>query len=612
MRSPGSTFARCFLRGIGAKWRPALGLLALGLGPSCSGSSGEEPTPTVALAGTIGAQTEFQGLLRDFSRGSRDERQKMKTRLFTFRQAHALTPLGRTADALLAWIAMDEGALDQALREAAFVQGVTGAGTTSDLARTVQGATLRRMGSPEQAFETLSPLVSKLIDGYARALLNEEIVLSALASKKWQRALSLMGVWLREAGAEEQALVKSKIERALLEIPPEELLKSLSRARGIAVASFAEEEQAIRKLLARRLATVARERRDADLAQQLLQTSGALLGDQGDAVAQLATGVTKARVEPRTVGLLLTLGSDEARRRSAEAADGIAHGLGLPGSVARLVSREDRGGAQGVEEALATLSADGASILIAGIDDDHATRAAKFAEDQQIPVILLRPPARPASSAPGRFTFVLGEDPGAVEGAMAAALAARGSTPVAVVSEDPRRHGAQPAAEITQLRSCAGVETTGRPAGVLGIVLGASCAREAMRALAGPKIRFAATFEATLLGPLALPKGSVVSLAGIYPIDPAVPPAAIQTWMADHATAPGWWAGLGHDAAVLAWAGVRTLPQQGTEDPREVTTRRAQAAQALGEAEVALWTSEARGFGGSRALPRSIGAKELR
>ncbi len=57
---------------------------------------------------------------------------------------------------------------------------------------------------------------------------------------------------------------------------------------------------------------------------------------------------------------------------------------------------------------------------------------------------------------------------------------------------------------------------------------------------------------------------------------------------------------------------MRTLPQQGTEDPREVTTRRAQAAQALGEAEVALWTSEARGFGGSRALPRSIGARELR
>ncbi|MEO7327456.1 MAG: hypothetical protein ABI193_02680 [Minicystis sp.] len=612
MRSPGSTCVRRIFREIGAKCGPVLGLVALALGPSCSGSSGEEPTPTAALAGSIGAQSELQGLLRDFSRGSRDERLKMKTRIFAFRQAYALTPLGRVADALLAWIAMEEGALEQALREAAFVQTVTGAGTTSDLAKTVQGATLRRMGSPEQALETLTPLVSKLIDGYARALLNEEIVLAAIASKRWQRALSLMGVWLREAGVEEEALVKGKIERALLEIPPEELLKSLSRARGIEVASFAEEEQAIRKLLARRLATVARERRDADLAQQLLQTSGALLGDQGDAVAQLATGVTKARVEPRTVGLLLTLASDETRRRSAEAADGIAQGLGLPGSVARLVSREDRGGPQGVEDALATLSADGASILIAGIDDDHAMRAAKFAEEKQIPVILLRPPARAASASPGRFTFVLGEDPGAVETALAAALVARGSSPVAIVSEDPRRHGDQLAAEIAQLRSCVGVETTGRPAGVLGIVLGASCAREVMRASAGPKIRLAASFEATLFGPLALPKGSVVSTAGIYPIDAAAPPAAIQGWMTDHAAPPGWWAGLGHDAAVLAWAGVRTLPQQGTEDPREVTTRRAQAAQALGEAEVALWTSEARGFGGGRALPRSIGAKELR
>jgi hypothetical protein len=587
-------------------------LLALALGPACSGASSEEPTPTAALAGSIGAQSEIQGLLRDFARGSRDERLKMKTRLFAFRQAYALTPLGRTADALLAWVAMDEGALEQALREAAFVQGVTGAGTTSDLAKTVQGAALRRMGAPEQALEKLSPLVSKLIDGYARALLNEEIVLAAIASKKWQRALELMGVWLREAGAEEQALVKSKIERALLEIPPEELLKSLSRARGIEVASFAEEEQAIRKLLARRLATVARERRDADLAQQLLQTSGALLGDQGDAVAQLATGVTKARVEPRTVGLLLGLGSDEARRRGAEAADGIAQGLGLPGSAARLVSREARAGAQGVEEALATLSADGASILIAGIEDEQARVAAKFAEEQQIPVILLRPPAQAPSGPPGRFTFVLGEDPGVVEATMAAALVARGSTPVAIVSEDPRRHGDRSGPEIAQLRSCAGAEGAGRPAGALGMVLGASCAREAMRAAAGPKIRFAATFEATLLGALPLPKGSLISTAGIFPLDATSPPASLAPWMADHATGPGWWAGLGHDAAVLAWAGVQALPQQGTEDPREVTARRAQAAQALGEAEAGLWTSEARGFGGARVLPRSIGVRELR
>jgi len=49
----------------------------------------------------------------------------------------------------------------------------------------------------------LSPLVSKLIDGWARALLNEEIVQSALAAKRWQRALQLMAVWLREAGPEE-------------------------------------------------------------------------------------------------------------------------------------------------------------------------------------------------------------------------------------------------------------------------------------------------------------------------------------------------------------------------------------------------------------------------
>lgn len=598
---------------LGGK-RLALALGSLALAAACGGSGSEGPTPTASLATSVGAQSEFQGLLRDFARGSRDERVKMKTRLFAFRQAYALTPLGRTADALLAWVAMDEGELDRALREAAFVQTVTGAGTTSNLARTVQGATMRRMGSPDKAMEALSPLVSKLIDGYARALLNEEIVLSALASKRWQRALELMGVWLREAGAEERELVRSRIERVLVEIPPEELLKSLGRARGIEVARFAEEEQEIRKLLARQLAHVARERRDADLAQQLLQTSGALLGDQGDPIAQLATGVTKARVEPRTVGLLLSLRTDETRRRGVEAADGIAHGLGLPGSAARLVSRDDRGGKVSVDEALSNLSADGASILIAGIDDDHASLAAKFAEDNQIPVILLRPPVKPTKGAKGRFTFVLGEDPGAVEGAVASALALRGAAPVAIFAEDPRRHDDRPGPDVAELRGCGGVEAGGRPAGVLGVVLGASCAREAMRATAGPKIRFGATFEATLLGPLGLPPGSLVATAGLYPVpgDPAQTPPSLKGWMSAHAVPPGWWAALGRDAAVLAWAGVQVLPRQGTEDPREVTAQRAKAAQALGEAEAELWTSEARGFGGARLLPRAIGVRELR
>jgi hypothetical protein len=76
--------------------------------------------------------------------------------------------------------------------------------------------------------------------------------------------------------------------------------------------------------------------------------------------------------------------------------------------------------------------------------------------------------------------------------------------------------------------------------------------------------------------------------------------------MKDHASPPSWWAGLGHDAAMLAWAGVQALPERGTEDPKEVADRRVLAAQALGSAQADLWTTAARGFAGARAIPRSV------
>ncbi|MFO0756372.1 MAG: hypothetical protein U0359_07770 [Byssovorax sp.] len=586
-----------------------LAALALGLFPLGCGATATEPTPTAALAGTIEAQVALDGLIRDFARGSSAERIAMKSRLTAFRTDQALTPLGRTADALLAWIALEEGDLDRAIREAAFVRTVAAAGTTSDLARTVQGAALRRQGHPEQALSTLSPLVSKLIDGYARALFNEEIVLAAVEAGIYDRALTLIGVWLREAALEDQPLVRSKIDQVLTRIPASALLRSLGRARGAEVARLAEEEQEIRKLLARRLARVAQEQHDPDLAKRVLDSARDLLGDQGDAVAHLATGATRARVEPQTIGLLLSLGDDVTRHRAAEVVDGLSHGLGLPGSKARLVSRENRGGSSGVEDALALLSTDGASILIAGLDDESAVGAAIFAEKNHIPVILLRPPVHPdasLSAAPDRFTFVLGEDPADVERILAAALVERGSGKVAIVAEDPARHHGASGPDIVQILGCGSLDAASHAADLRGAVLGGSCAKEALHTWLGPKIRFAMSFESTLFGPFAVPKGTLFAKAGLYPLSAASIPPEIKPWMIDHPAEPGWWAGLGHDAAVLAWAGVSALPETGTEDPDEVGARRARATAALGDAQATLWTSEARGFGGKRLLPRAI------
>ncbi len=591
----------------------ALAGALLATGNGCSGA-GRVPRPTASLAMTAPAQIGLRELVDEWARSSRTERMAMKARIVAYRHRFSDEPAAQMADALFAWVTMEEGYFGQAEALAVAVQARAVAGTTSDLARTIQGASLRRRGEPDAALSALSPLVSKLIDGWARALLNEEIVQSAIAAKKWQRALHLMAVWLREASPEERDGVQARIAQNLGRAPASEQRKLLDQARGIEIALLAEEEGEMRKLLAQQLATFAREKRDVELAQHLLATSGPLLGDQGDAIARLATGVTKARVEARTVGLLLSLRSAETRRRGVEVTDGITYGLGLlgaggngsattgRGNTPRLVSRDDRGAVERIDEALAALSADGAAILIAGVDGEEADAAARFAEQNQIPVLLLRPAGKGDTPPTGRFTFLLGDDPAAVEAALAAELVAKGATPVAIVAEEPRRH-ATPPVGVTAIRGCNEATSPWKPLGVGGIVLGAACAREAIAAAGSPRIVFGAALE---LGFAVLPTGSVSAQAGIYPMDAAHLSPAAAPWLKDHAAAPSWWAGLGHDAAVLARAGVQALPETGTEDPKEIADRRAIAAQALGAAQADLWTTAARGFGGARVLPRSV------
>jgi len=591
----------------------ALAAVLLATVNGCSGA-GRASKPIASLALTTPAQTTLQAIVEAWARSSRTERMAMKARIVAYQRQFGNEPPGPMADALFAWVTMEEGYFGQAEELAALVQTRAVAGTTNDLARTIRGAALRRRGEPAAALRMLSPLVSKLIDGWARDLLNEEIVQSALAAKQWQRALQLMAVWLREASPEEHDEVDARIAQNLARAPASELRNLLDRAQGIEIALLAEEEREMRKLVVQQLATFAREKRDVELAQHLLKTSGPLLGDQGDAIARLATGVTKARVEARTVGLLLSLRSNETRRRGVELTEGIAYGLGLPGAwgegtpatgrrtSARLVSRDDRGAVDRIDEALAALSADGAAILIAGVDGEEADAAARFAEQNQIPVLLLRPAGKGETPPPGRFTFLLGDDPAAVEDALAAALVAQGATTVAIVAEDPRRHGTPPSG-VTAIRGCSEATSPWKPLGVSGIVLGASCAREAIAAAGSPRIVFGAALE---LGSTVLPTGSLQAQAGIYPMDAAHLSPAAAPWLKDHATPPSWWAGLGHDAAALAWAGVQALPEKGTEDPKEVAGRRALAAQALATAQADLWTTAARGFGGARVLPRSV------
>ncbi|WP_437287353.1 hypothetical protein [Sorangium sp. So ce406] len=614
--NPVNTFGR-----ISAAFSAAAALLALGAataGAGCGGTGGGAAV-SQTLSRSPAAQAELHRILTRFASGARAERIALEPELVAFRERYPDDDLIRVADAHLAWIALEQGDVRRAEALSAEIEargrGATGA--TEDIARVLRGAALRRAGKPKPAFGVLRPLVSKVIDAYVRSLLNEEVTSAAMEAGAWTQALELMGVWLREAGDDERAAVRAQIGVLLRKVPIEHLVSAL-RA-GQAAGDVVDPEVDLRSLVAERLAIVARERRDVALAKELLDRAGPLLGRQGDAVFEIAAGAGTARVEPPTVGLLLSTRTPESRRRSVEVAAGVAHGLGLlrPGSDARLVSR-DVGGEGGVEEALSSLTAEGAAVLIAGSNREQATAAAKFARTHEIPVLLVHPPEPAALD--GAFVFVVGEEPARSVEVLAAALAERGAKPVAVVGAGDADGG------VALALPCDGTfdPRALRPLGIRGLILAgdAPCAEQAIRA-APRAVTIALGFEAAS----APPPGSLVATAGPFPFAAAPagaprPPAAgapdapgaataLGAWLATHPAPPSFWAALGRDAGVLAWAGVQKLPKTGTEDPAEVKARRLAAASSLSGARAELWTTSATGFGGKRVLPREVGYREI-
>jgi hypothetical protein len=582
----------------------ALGLVLV----ACGGSGPKEPVPVAMLAESLEAGAALRPAIAAWGHGSEEARRATEARLADVVRRFPKEPAARVAEAHLAWIALENGQIARALELARAVEAGP-AGSTKNLALVVEGGALRREGKPNEALARLEPLVGKLVDAYARALLDEEVIQAALAAGRWDKALALIGVWLGEAGDDDAPWVRERVERLVDAVPPEALLALLGAKAGAA------SDDAVRRLVAERLADGALARKDAPLAKRLRALAEDLLGERGAPIAELAADVTAARVEPRTVGLLLSLRSDEARRRGAEVAAGLALGLGLPGSTARLVSRDDRGAADGVVEALGALSADGAAVIVAGLDEAEATTAARFADLEEVPVILLRPPL---GGAGARFGFVLGDDPRAVGEALAAALAKRGGAPTAWLGE-----GA-PGGDGTRSARCGEVLPLAdwKREGVLGLVVNGSpsCARDAVTATAATGIKLAFGLDAAE----AARPGALVATAGVFPVAVAEAPAEpARRGARPPRTAPppasrgpegaaGFWGALGRDAGVLAWAGIRALPAKGTEDPAEVRARRAEVGQALAAAEVALWTTEAKGFAGGRVMARAVGVREAR
>src|SRR5690606_16259870 len=159
-----------------------------------------------------------------------------------------------------------------------------------------------------------------------------------------------------------------------------------------------------------------------------------LLGRYGEAAARLAVDTTRGRVSPNTVGVLLALGKPALRRRSTDVVAGMTLGLELPGSAARLVTRDAGSDPEQVRRALAELAREGAAVVVAGVDAEHSLEAAGYARDNALPVILLTPdPEGLGKTSP--FVFELGQDPSSTSGALVASLRTSGHDRIGAIGE---------------------------------------------------------------------------------------------------------------------------------------------------------------------------------
>ncbi|MFO0613258.1 MAG: hypothetical protein U0414_11740 [Polyangiaceae bacterium] len=575
---------------------------ALALAAACSGTSIIDPSKPDYASGSH-AQGEFQPLRAKWERGDRQTRLDLAPQLRRHMEVYERDPTARTARAMLSLIEVANGNLDEAHSLAApLIAG--DAGPTRDLALVAEGIALRLEGNTELAYEKLEALFGKLLDPFARDLLNEHLSLAAVdlgaanADRYWDAVRFLRG-WIAQSGPSERDAVERKIIALLDRIPKDPLVDLVNDVKGT------DEIGAPWLLLVgARLASIAIELRDTDLAKFLVREARGLLGERFDEVARIAVKDTGIRLESNTVGLLLSLRSDEHKRRDLEIGKGLARALGIPGSSAQIVSRDDQGREDKIEEALALLNADGAAVIIAGVDQLEADRAKSYGESKGVPVLLLRAPSTPiAANGP---VFLLGEDPKAVDEALLGALASRGVSRAAIL--EGMRGEANVALKIGGL-DVVGIHTCGSGSDFVtaqqakGLVLdaGPTCARESQKAL--PPLALALGLDV----PMDVP-GQVRASAGIYPVDlAAVKDAEVLKFTAElGGVAPSWWAGLGHDAGLLAWAAVYNLEPPKAGDEGALAAREALVTKRLGDATGPLWTTAAKGFAGARVMPRAL------
>jgi hypothetical protein len=300
-------------------------------------------------------------------------------------------------------------------------------------------------------------------------------------------------------------------------------------------------------------------------------------------LVRLATGGDPpATIAGRTLGLLLSGADEQVRRRSTQLAGGIAEVLGYTGASAggvQLVFEQD---APDAVAALTRLSAQGAALLVAGVDSAQAELAARYAELTRSPLLLVN---EVQTSSP--YVFSVGVSLEHQERLLWEALRARGSSTL-------RSYGAE-LEHCSPTRDFAATFAGLAADGVSGVAfLGdAACAERLLAsAPAGSRLEFGLGLEAATLQSEQLQSEQLRLCAGRFPL-------AQQS-----AT---WFSALGHDVASIAVDVLSSLPEVRLDEPDEVERYHERVRGALTEFQSdALWTATKTRFDAHGHLVREL------
>jgi hypothetical protein len=529
----------------------------------------------------------------------------------------------------LAWILIQKAELEQA-SELLQKARKGPAGTTSDFAVVARASLLTQQGRAVQAMKLLRPLHGRIINGVERYLTTEQLVQTAMAAGYYSEALFYAVDWAHQAGERDRDRVHERVKSLLRRIPRAYLEQALTtlepriedssqdetplrRAQHEAPLRHAQ-QQWLYHAITERLAAIALEIENADLAQRVLtHNPGLATGANAEDLVRLATGGDATfNIAGRTVGLLISTADAQTQRRSTEVAIGVTSALQADASSAaprlELVFGEDAG--DNTESALTALAGSGAALIIAGMQPNSASAAARFAGRVKVPLITLE-----ESVVNNEFTFTLSASAASQESELSKGIAALGgkltssiavtsrvaaTSSIVVTEADCTHHAGAEARFPIQAWKAADVHS-------LLLLTSAECARAvaAEAKLAAFRPVFALGLEATQAAS-ALRGETVVSLrAGHFPGSRAS--ASLLRFIEQHQRAPTWFETLGHDAGVLARAVLTSLPEVTSTDEEQASRFHAQVQTALSSIKVRdLWSSEQGVFDAARSLKREL------